>query len=386
MAVPWTWIPPVTHARLKAPVSYGRRARGARYVRVFVVHLPAAVVALVIEITLLARIDSRPVNDELFDIRGKTALVTGGTSGIGLMLAQALVKRAVKTYITGRDLAAGEEVAARLAQHGQCIALAADLADPDGPARWRRRVCPPRIRAAYPGEQRRGWRARRDRCTAGGGLGHGAGREPARTLLPRAAAAAAAARRRAPGRSARIINIGSIGGAHVPNWEAFAYGASKAGLHHLTRALAKRLGREHILANAIAPGPFPSRLTDTDSESVKKASRPTCHWAARAKRADMEGLIVFLAARASRYVNGLTIRWMAAISRRCRQSHDHDLRHPRASDFRRLGTLPATAFCGRTARAPAHRLHRHGRSADRDDGPAAGGDSLRGAAGPSVRP
>ena len=70
---------------------------------------------------------------------------------------------------------------------------------------------------------------------------------------------------------ARIINLGSIGGLHIPNWEAHPYGASKAAVHHLTRSLAKRFVPEHILVNAIAPGPFHSRQTDTRTDAVKKS-------------------------------------------------------------------------------------------------------------------
>jgi NAD(P)-dependent dehydrogenase (short-subunit alcohol dehydrogenase family) len=120
-------------------------------------------------------------------------------------------------------------------------------------------------------------------------------------LLPQLRAAAA------PADPARIINVGSIGGAHIPNWEAFPYGASKAGLHHLTRALTKRLGREHIIANAIAPGPFPSRLTDTASEAVKKSVQTYVPLGRAGEPQDIEGLVVFLASRASNYVNGVTI-------------------------------------------------------------------------------
>jgi NAD(P)-dependent dehydrogenase (short-subunit alcohol dehydrogenase family) len=106
---------------------------------------------------------------------------------------------------------------------------------------------------------------------------------------------------------ARIINIGSIGGLHVPNWEAFPYGASKAAVHHLTRALAKRLGKEHITANAIAPGPFPSRLTDTSSASVQKSIATYVPLGRAGGAEDIEGLLVFLASRAGAYVNGTTI-------------------------------------------------------------------------------
>jgi NAD(P)-dependent dehydrogenase (short-subunit alcohol dehydrogenase family) len=106
---------------------------------------------------------------------------------------------------------------------------------------------------------------------------------------------------------ARIINIGSIGGAHVPDWEAFPYGASKAGLHHLARALAKRLGREHVIANAIAPGPFPSRLTDVESAALKASVQRHIPLGRPGEARDLEGLIVFLAARASNYINGALI-------------------------------------------------------------------------------
>lgn len=244
---------------------------------------------------------------DIFDIRGKTALVTGGTSGIGLMTAAALVKRGVKTYICGRDQSHAGETAAQLSRDGQCIAIRADLAEPDAPAA---------LAAEF---------ARRESAlhilVNNAGAGNKGGIETLSTqdwdhvmgvnlrapfflvqqLLPQLRAAATAED------PARIINLGSIGGLHIPNWEAYPYGASKAALHHLTRALAKRLGREHVLANAIAPGPFPSRLTDTNSEGVKR-SVATCIPVGRAGEAgDIEGLVVFLASRASRYINGLTI-------------------------------------------------------------------------------
>jgi NAD(P)-dependent dehydrogenase (short-subunit alcohol dehydrogenase family) len=106
---------------------------------------------------------------------------------------------------------------------------------------------------------------------------------------------------------ARVIHIGSIGGLHVPNWEAYSYGASKAALHHLTRAMAKRLGRDRILVNAIAPGPFPSQLTDTASERVRKSIETYVPINRPGRPDDIEGLTVFLASRAGSYVNGTMI-------------------------------------------------------------------------------
>lgn len=245
--------------------------------------------------------------DALFDIEGKVALVTGGTAGIGLMIARALVRRGARTYVTGRDQARADEVAAELSGGGSCFGIAVDLADAEGP--WR-------LAEALG--------AREDRLDL---LVNNAGasevsaiddasladwdhvmgvnlRAPfflVQQLLPLLRAAAA---RRGP---ARIVNIGSIGGLHVPNWEAFPYGASKAAIHHLTRALAKRLGRDNIVVNAIAPGPFPSRMTDVASDAVRRSVATYVPLGRAGEAEDIEGAVVFLASRAGAYVNGTTI-------------------------------------------------------------------------------
>lgn len=253
--------------------------------------------------------------DELFAVRGKVALITGGTSGIGLMIARGLVRRGVRTYIVGRDGAQSQAIAAKLSgeahnggdEVGHCIGLAADLAEPHGPAQLaaeferhepRLNVLINNAGASESGQldsvSLEDW----DKVL---NVNLRAGFFLIQKLLPRLRAAATGTD------PARIINIGSIGGLHIPNWDAFPYGASKAALHHLTRALTKRLGKDNIAVNAIAPGPFPSRLTNTESEAVKKSVQTYIPLGRPGEPEDIEGLVVFLASRAGAYVNGTTI-------------------------------------------------------------------------------
>jgi NAD(P)-dependent dehydrogenase (short-subunit alcohol dehydrogenase family) len=247
------------------------------------------------------------VIDELFSIQGKVALVTGGTSGIGLMIARGLVRRGVRTYIVGRDTAQTEATASELSASGHCIGLAADLADSEGPAQLAAQLAgrEPALHllvnnagANETGSLDTVTLANWDKVL---NVNLRAGFFLVQQVLPQLKAAGSAHD------PARIINIGSIGGLHIPNWDAFPYGASKAALHHLTRALAKRLGRDHIIANAIAPGPFPSRLTNTESAAVKKSVETYIPLGRPGEPEDIEGLVVFLASRAGAYVNGATI-------------------------------------------------------------------------------
>ena len=246
--------------------------------------------------------------DSLFALGGKTALVTGGGRGIGAMIAGGLVRRGVKTYITGRDRGQVTAFAEQLAgAGGECIGLVAELGEADGPATL----------AAQLGE-------REDRlhilvnnagANAAGSLAEmtlgdwdrvmdvnvRAAFFLAQQLLPQLKAAA---REEDP---ARIINVGSIGGLHIPNWEAHAYNTSKAAIHHLTRSLCKALGKDRITVNAIAPGPFPSGLTDTSSDAVRKSVATYVPLGRPGTAEDAEGAVVFLASRAGAYVNGATL-------------------------------------------------------------------------------
>jgi NAD(P)-dependent dehydrogenase (short-subunit alcohol dehydrogenase family) len=106
---------------------------------------------------------------------------------------------------------------------------------------------------------------------------------------------------------ARVINIGSIDGLHVPGLETYAYSSSKAGVHHLTRTLARRLAPEHITINAIAPGPFESKMMAETLRTLGDAIKAACPRGRIGEPEDMAGTAIFLASRASAYITGAVL-------------------------------------------------------------------------------
>ncbi len=246
--------------------------------------------------------------DPLFCLDGKTALVTGGGTGIGAMIARGLICRGVTTYITGRNAERVEAAAQDLmADGGTCIGLAADFSTPDGVTGLAKEMIERTDRLDIlvnnAGANATGSLA--DMSLEDWDLVLNVNLRSVffltRELLPVLLMSAS------DSDPARVINTGSIGGLHVPNWEAHNYGASKAALHHLTRSMAKALGKDGITVNAIAPGPFPSSLTDTGSEAVQKSIATYVPLGRAGTAKDAEGAIVFLASRAGAYVNGHTL-------------------------------------------------------------------------------
>ena len=246
--------------------------------------------------------------DPLFSVAGKVALVTGGSSGIGAMIARGLVRRGVRTYITARDAGRVADAARELAfGGGECIGLASDFSAEGAAVRLAAELTEREeqlhVLVNNAGANATGSLA--EMSEADWDLVLGVNTKAAffltRELLPLLRAAAT------PEDPARVVNVGSIGGLHVPAWEAHAYGASKAALHHLTRSLARALGKDNITVNAIAPGPFPSRLTDTASEAVQRSVATYIPLGRPGEAEDVAGAIVFLASRAGAYVNGHTI-------------------------------------------------------------------------------
>jgi NAD(P)-dependent dehydrogenase (short-subunit alcohol dehydrogenase family) len=110
-----------------------------------------------------------------------------------------------------------------------------------------------------------------------------------------------------PDDPARVINIGSIDGIKVPSVENYAYAPSKAAVHHLTRVLAVKLGRQGITVNAIAPGPFESQMTKWLLENFQSKIEAECPLGRIGSPPDMAGVAIYLSSRAGAYVNGVVI-------------------------------------------------------------------------------
>lgn len=242
----------------------------------------------------------------LFSVRGKVALVTGGSRGIGLMIATGLAAGGAKVYVAARKRAEVDAAVETLSAHGAATGVVADLSTQAGTraladeiagreaalhvlvnnagANWGAPI------AEYP---EAGW----DKVMA---LNVKAVFDLTRFLTARLAAAAA------PGDPARVINVGSIDGIQVPLLETYAYSASKAAVHHLTRVLARKLAPK-VTVNAIAPGPFESKMMAETLRNFGDAIRGSCPLGRIGEPEDMAGVALYLASRAGAYVTGALI-------------------------------------------------------------------------------
>jgi NAD(P)-dependent dehydrogenase (short-subunit alcohol dehydrogenase family) len=240
---------------------------------------------------------------DLFSVQGKTVVVTGGSRGIGEMIARGFVFGGAKVYISSRKADVCESIAKELSASGECIALPADLSTEAECVRLAQEIS-----------------AREDHLdvlvnNAGATWGAPMAEHDetafervfalnvkgvyhlTKFLRPLLEAKATA------DEPSRVINIGSIDGLRVPAMETFSYSASKAAVHQLTRHLAKEMA-PIVTVNAIAPGPFESKMMHATlaafgdsiakSAPLKRIGRPD----------DMAGAAIFLASRAGAYVTG----------------------------------------------------------------------------------
>ena len=254
--------------------------------------------------------------ENLFSIKGKVAVVTGGSRGIGEMIAAGFLANGAKVYISSRKAEACHATAKRLADKfgGECVALPANLAELSGVDELTQEL--------------KNREQRVDILVNNAGVSWGAGLEEfpelgwdkvmdtnvkgvfflTQRLLPLLEAGATAED------PARVINVGSIDGIKTPVFDNFSYGPSKAAVHALTRQLASHLVKRNIIVNAIAPGPFPTWMLSTgvggggDVEATDWDAVGRVNPRGRVGTPeDIAGLAIFLSSRAGAFTVGEVI-------------------------------------------------------------------------------
>ena len=244
---------------------------------------------------------------QLFDLTGKRALVTGGTRGIGLMMARGLAQAGAGVVISSRKADACERAQADLAAFGDV----------------QRRPGRPVPARGVPAAGRSGHRGRRGLHILVNNAGATWG-EPLESFPDSAwdkvldlnvkspfwmVQALVPALREAGTADdpARIINVGSIDGIRASPMPMYSYGSSKAAMHQLTRMLARELGPQHITVNAVAPGPFQSKMMAATLDAFGDAIAASAPLRRIGRDDDMAGIAVFLASRAGSYLTGAVI-------------------------------------------------------------------------------
>lgn len=247
------------------------------------------------------------MGDTLFDIKGKTALVTGGTSGIGAMIVEGLLRAGVKVFTCGRKPEQLEKAIASMSPLGECTGIRADITTDEG------------VEAIVDTLEPLG---RLDILVnnAGKSNSYPLGSFPrssfesavslnltapfmlTQALLPLLRSAASV------DDPARVINIASLAGMRGTDQPHFSYCASKAGVIMLTEHLARHLAPDNITVNAISPGFFPSRMTGpalADPEYLAKVASPLAGRTGMPE--DIVGLVTFLCSRAGAWHTGINI-------------------------------------------------------------------------------
>ena len=244
---------------------------------------------------------------DLFDLTGKVAVVTGGTRGIGLMMARGLLQAGARVYISARKADEGEQARAQLASSGSVHFVQADLSTEEECRRL----------AAEVGrlEDELHILVNNAGATWGAPLQEfpESGWDKVLDLNLKALfffTCAFLPLLEEVGMDddlAWVVNVGSIDGLHVPPMHTYSYSASKAGVHHLTRVLARELGPRRITVNAVAPGPFESKMMAATLENFGAEIAARAPLGRIGRPDDMAGAVVYLCSRAGAYVTGAVL-------------------------------------------------------------------------------
>jgi len=243
--------------------------------------------------------------NDLFSLKGRTALVTGGSRGIGRMIAKAFLAQGARVYISSRKAAACEDTAKELSALGPCFALPADVSTVEG------------ARALAAGFASREGALDILVNNAGAAWGEAFDTFPekgwdkvmdlnVKSPFFLTQALHEQLRNGAKSRPAKVINIASIDGVSVNPLETYSYAASKAGLIHLTKRMSLRLVADNIVVSGIAPGAFASDMNRDARDHGDEVARRIPSGRIGTEE-DMAGVAIYLASRAGDYVVGQTI-------------------------------------------------------------------------------
>lgn len=241
----------------------------------------------------------------LFSLKGRTALITGGSRGIGRMIAEGFLAQGARVYISARKAEACDRTAKELSASGHCVSLPADVSTLDGVQG---------LVQAYAKHE-----GSLDILVNNAGAAWGAPYDEfpesgwdkvadlnMKTPFFLTQALTPMLKKAATDHLAKVIHVASIDGITVNPWETYSYAASKAGLIHLTKRMALKLAPERIVVSAIAPGPFASEMNkDARDHGDEVAHRVPLGRIGMPE--DMAGAAIFLASRAGDYVVGSTL-------------------------------------------------------------------------------
>ena len=245
--------------------------------------------------------------EDLFSVRGKLVVITGGSRGIGEMIARAYVENGARVIISARNAAVCDGLAAELSKIGECTSIPADLSKMDEIERFVAAVSARESKVdVLFNNAGASWGAPFDDFPESGwdkvmNLNVKSIFFLTQKIVKLLEAAGT------PDDNARVINIGSIEGMHVSDIESYSYAASKAAVLHVTRMMAKYLAGRNIAVNAIAPGFFPSKMTAGIPDAIASHTLQATPMKRMGDSNDMGGVALFLGSRASAFLCGSVV-------------------------------------------------------------------------------